>query len=134
MLTYEARSNATVEEAWSLIARPGRWHEWAPHVRGALGLGSPEVRLGAHGFARFFGALPVPATVVARRAGRSWTWRIGPVDLIHRVEAVPDGAAGCIVGVDVIAPRAIELLLALSYGPAVALLVRNLARVASRSR
>jgi hypothetical protein len=38
-----------------------------------------------------------------------------------------------VVAVDLVAPRALELVLAASYGPAVALLVRNLARVAGRS-
>ena len=133
MLTYEARSLATVEEAWSLIARPGRWHEWAPHVRGAWSLGSPEVRRGARGAARLLGAVPIPARVVAKRAGRSWTWRVGPVDIVHRVAPAPGLARGSIVAVDLVAPRALEALLAVSYGPVVAVLVRNLARVAARS-
>ena len=133
MLTYEARSLATVEEAWSLIARPGRWHEWAPHVRGAWSLGSPEVRRGARGAARLLGAVPIPARVVAKRAGRSWTWRVGPVDIVHRVALAPGRARGSIVAVDLVAPRALEALLAVSYGPVVAVLVRNLARVAARS-
>ena len=133
MLTYEARSRAPVEAAWSLIARPGRWHEWAPHVRGAWGLGSPEVRRGARGAARLLGAVPVPARVVAKRPGRSWTWRVGPVDIVHRVAPAPGRARGSVVAVDFVAPRALELVLAASYGPAVALLVRNLARVAGRS-
>lgn len=132
MLSYEANSRAPVAEAWSLIARPGRWHEWAPQVRGAWSLGSPEVRLGARGAARLFGTLPVPARVVAKRPGRSWTWRVGPVDIVHRTRPGP-GGRGSIVAVDMIAPRTIERLLAVSYGPVVGLLVRNLARVAERS-
>jgi hypothetical protein len=112
------------------MARPGRWHEWAPHVRGAWGVGSPEVRRGARGAARLLGVVPVPARVVAKRAGRSWTWRVGPVDLVHRVEPAP-GAS--VVAVDLVAPRALEPVLAVTYGPVVALLVRNLARVAERS-
>lgn len=133
MLTYEARSRAPVAEAWSLIARPRRWHEWAPQVRGAWGLGSPEVRRGARGAARLLGVVPVPATVVAKRPGRSWTWRVGPVDIVHRAEPAPGGAGGSLVAVDMIAPRALEAALAVSYGPIVALLVRRLARVAERS-
>lgn len=133
MLTYEASSRAPVDEAWSLIARPGRWHEWAPHVRGAWSLGSPEVRRGARGAARLLGAIPVPARAVAKRPGRSWTWRVGPVDIVHRVAPAPGRIPGSIVAVDLIAPRALEALLALSYGPVVALLVHNLARVAGRS-
>ena len=133
MLTFEARSRAPVEEAWSLIARPRRWAEWAPHVRGAWGLGSPEVRRGARGAARLIGVIPVPATVVAKRPGRSWTWRVGPVDIVHRVGPAPGRAVGSRVAVDLVAPWALEPLLAVGYGPVVALLVRNLARVAERS-
>jgi hypothetical protein len=133
VLTYEAASRAPVEEAWSLLARPGRWPEWAPHLRGAWGLGSPEVRRGAHGAARLFGVVPVPARVVAKRAGRAWVWRIGPVEIVHRVAPRPGGGPGSVVAVDMRAPGPLEALLALSYGPAVALLVRNLARVAERS-
>jgi hypothetical protein len=132
VLSYEASSRAPVAEAWSLTARPERWHEWAPHVRGAWSLGSPEVRLGARGAARLFGAVPVPARVVAKRPGRSWTWRVGPVEIVHRAEPRP-GSRGSVVAVDLVAPRALERVLAVSYGPVVGLLVRNLARVAERS-
>jgi Polyketide cyclase / dehydrase and lipid transport len=129
MLRYEARSNADPDVAWALVARPARWHEWAPHVRGAWGLGEPEVTLGARGAARLFGVVPVPAAVVAKTPGRAWTWRVGPVELDHRVEP---RAAGCLVGVDVRAPAPLEAALRVSYGPLVALLVRRLARVAER--
>ena len=57
MIAYRAASTAPAAEAWSLIARPARWHEWAPHVRGAWGLGDPEVELGARGAARLLGAV-----------------------------------------------------------------------------
>jgi hypothetical protein len=90
------------------------------------------VRLGARGAARLFGAIPVPAVVVAKRRGRSWTWRVGPVEIVHRARPGP-GGRGSVVAVDLVAPRALERVLALSYGPVVALLVRNLARVAERS-
>jgi Polyketide cyclase / dehydrase and lipid transport len=129
MLSYSARSDAAPERAWELVARPGRWSRWAPHVRGAWGLGAPEVRPGARGAVRLLGAVPVPATVTAKRAGRSWTWRVGLVDIAHRVEP---RAGGCVVAVDLCAPPALEPLLRVSYGPVVALLVRNLARVAAQ--
>jgi hypothetical protein len=128
MVTYSARSAARPQDAWALIARPARWHEWAPHVRGAWGLGSPEVELGARGAARLLGALPVPASVTAKRPGRSWTWRVGPVEMVHRVEPAP---GGCVVAVDLAAPAALEAALRRSYGPLIALLVRHLARVAA---
>jgi hypothetical protein len=47
MRTWTAASDATPEAAWALLARPRAWPEWAPHVRGAWGLGAPEVREGA---------------------------------------------------------------------------------------
>jgi hypothetical protein len=49
VLTYRATSGAPVESVWSLMARPERWREWAPHVRGAWGLGEPEVIAGRRG-------------------------------------------------------------------------------------
>lgn len=131
MLRYEVRSTADPDDAWALLARPARWHEWAPHLRGAWGLGDPEVRLGSRGAARLLGVVPVPAVVTARhdaRAARSWAWRVGPVTMDHRVEARPEG---CLVGVDLRAPSAVEAVLRVSYGPLVRLLVGNLARVAA---
>lgn len=131
MLTYEAPCAAPPEQAWALVARPGRWSRWAPHVRGAWGLGEPEVTPGARGAVRLLGFLPVPARVTGKRAGRWWSWRVGPVEIDHRVE--PRGS-GCSVAVDLRAPAPLESLLRVSYGPAVALLVRNLARVAEHAR
>jgi hypothetical protein len=131
VLRYEAESAAPPEAAWALVARPHRWKEWAPHVRGAVGLGVPEVEEGRHGVARLFGALPVPAVVTDKVPGRSWTWRVGPVTLVHRVRPRADGT--CVVGVDLSAAPALETVLALTYGPVVALLVERLARVAERT-
>lgn len=99
-------------------------------MRGAWGLGDPEVRRGARGYARLAGVLPVPARITAKRAGRSWTWRVGPLRLVHRVE--PHGS-GARVAIDVHAPARLEPLVRLSYGPLVALLVRRLAAVAQRA-
>lgn len=130
MLRYEARTSADPETAWSLIAEPARWHEWSPHVRGAWGLGTPEVRRGARGAARLLGVIPVPARVSAVAVGRSWTWSVGPMELDHRIE--PDGAGGSIVGVDIRATPGLEALLRVTYGPVVSLLVSNLARVAGQ--
>jgi hypothetical protein len=129
MLSYEAASAASTDTAWDLMARPSRWSEWAPQLRGAWSLGDPEVELGARGAARLVGVVPVPAVVVAKDPGRSWTWRVGPVELEHRVE--PRGT-GCVVAVDLRAPAPLEALLRVTYGPVVAVLVRRLARVAER--
>jgi hypothetical protein len=125
MRTLSVLSSAPPEAAWPLLARPDRWPEWAPHVRGAWGLGAPEVREGAIGAARLFGALPVPARIVGKRAGRSWTWRVGPVEMVHRVEAVNDG---CEVAIDLIAPGPLEPALAAAYGPVIEATLRRLAR------
>jgi len=109
------------------VARPARWHEWAPHVRGAWGLGDPEVKVGARGAARLLGAVPVPAVVTAKDPGRSWTWEVGPVSLVHSVTPL---GSGCEVAVEISAPGPLETVLGASYGPLVGLLVRRLARVA----
>jgi hypothetical protein len=131
MLTYEAHARADPAVAWALMARPDRWSAWAPHLRGAWGLGDPEVREGARGAARLLGAIPVPAHVSAVDPGRSWTWQVGPARLHHRIRPRADGI--CVVGVDLVAPLPLEAALALSYGPLVDLLVRNLARAAERA-
>jgi hypothetical protein len=130
--TWTAESSAPPERAWELLAQPGRWHEWAPHVRGALGLGSPEVRDGARGVVRLAGVVPVPARIVHKRPGRAWSWRVGPAVMTHRVEA--RDAGHCEVAVDLVAPGPIEPLLAATYGPVIGVMVRRLARVAERWR
>jgi hypothetical protein len=112
------------------MARPRLWSRWAPHLRGAWGLGDPEVEAGARGAARLLGVVPVPARIVDVRAPESWTWRVGPATLVHHV--APDGDGGSVVGVDITAARPVETALAVTYGPLVQLLVRNLARAAAR--
>jgi hypothetical protein len=128
MLHYEARTTATPEQVWPLLARPSRWSTWAPHLRGAWGLGEEEVRPGAFGAVRLLGVVPVPARITAKDPGRSWDWQVGPARFRHRVTPRPGGS---LVGVDISAPGPLEPLLRVSYGPLVALLVRNLARVAA---
>ena len=88
MLSYSASSRARSTVAWALISQPDRWSDWAPHLRGAWGLGRPEVEL---------------------------------------------GATGCQIAVEIHAPAPLEAALAVSYGPLVSALVRNLARVAERA-
>ena len=131
MFTCEARSDAGPQEAWALLARPERWHEWAPHVRGAWGLGEPEVQEGRSGYARLFGVVPVPARITEVTAGRSWTWKVGPALMAHRVEPRP---GGCLVAVDIEAPAPLEAPLRAFYAPLVErLLDRLAARATSRS-
>ena len=132
MLTYAAFSSADPETVWGLISRPDLWSSWAPHVRGARGLGDPEVSTGASGSALLLGAIPIPAHVTSKQPQRSWSWQIGPLRLRHRVRPVP---GGCRVAMDVEAPFPLEALVRVTQGPLLALLVGNLARVATqRSR
>ena len=131
MLTYSADTAAPPERAWALMARPALWSQWAPHLRGAWGLGDPEVEVGRLGAARLLGVVPVPARIVDKDQGRSWTWRVGPAVLVHRVSARSGG--GAVVAVDIEAPRPVERVLATTYGPLVQVLVRRLARVAGTS-
>ena len=114
--------------AWELISRPQEWSSWAPHVRGAWGLGQGEVRVGARGYARLLGVVPIPAQITAVDPGRSWTWQVGPVEMVHRVDRA---AEGCTVAVEISAPAPIEAALRIGYRPLVDLL---LSRLLSESR
>ena len=127
MARWGARSAAPPEVTWALMARPGLWKLWAPHLRGAWGLGAPEVDPGRLGAARLLGVIPVPARVTHKRPGRTWTWRVGPVELDHRVEPVGHGSR---VEVELRAPEPLESVLAATYGPVVASLLDRAARVA----
>lgn len=131
MISYRAHSAAPPAAAWALLSQPRRWHEWAPHIRGAWGLGDLEVREGARGAARLLGALPVPATITEKTKGESWTWRVGPVSLVHSVRRK---GTGCEVVIEIHAPQALEAGLAVTYGPLVGLLVKRLAGVAARQK
>ena len=128
VLTYHADSSADPRSAWRLMAEPDHWSRWAPHVRGARGLGSPEVSTGSRGQALLVGGVPVPARVIAKQEQRFWTWEVGPLRLRHRVAARP---GGCRVAVDIEAPFPLEALVRVTYGPVVAVLMANLARVAA---
>lgn len=127
MLRYEA---ATTADPWDLLVRPDRWHEWAPHLRGAWGLTEAEggeVAPGRRGAVKLLGALPVPVAITGKRDGASWSWRVaGLVDMDHRVE---DG--GRRVAIEVRAAAPVEAAVKLTYGPLIALLLRNLSRSAA---
>jgi hypothetical protein len=127
MRTWTADSAAAAPVAWALMARPGAWSSWAPHVRGAWGLGTPEVEQGAVGAARLLGVIPVPAKITAK-SERSWTWQVGPAEMTHRVEPRRDG---CVVAIDLRAPGPLEPALAAAYGPVIQVMLNNLARRAS---
>ncbi len=132
MRTWSSSSAASPNAAWHLLSRPEAWSRWAPHVRGAWGLGAPEVRTGAVGAARLLGVVPVPAKIVSKRAGRSWTWQVGfgLVEMAHRVEPREDG--GCVVSIDLSAPPVLERALGLSYGPVIQATLDCLGRKALR--
>ena len=107
-----------------MLSRPGRWHEWAPHLAGAWGLGE-EVRAGDAGAARLLGVVPVPVRITRVDAPHVWTWRVGAVvEMDHRVTARPDGVA---VAIDLRAPAPLEAGLALAYGPVISFALRRLA-------
>ena len=124
MLEYRRHSAAPAAVAWKLVSRPSLWSEWAPHLRGAWGLGSPEVERGSRGAASVLWLLPVPARITGKEAGRSWRWRVGPYSMEHRVEAT---ATGCDVVLEVEAARPLERIFALSYGLAIPALLGRLA-------
>ncbi len=130
MPTRTVTCNAPPERVWDLIARPDRWHEWSPYVKGARGLGTPEVEQGAHGSVLVRGGIRVAATITSVTAGESWTWRVMGLRLDHAVRA--NGAASeIILRVEGVAGPPWSLG-ALAYTPALALIVRNIARVAER--
>ena len=107
-----------------MVSRPGRWHEWAPHLGGAWGLGE-MVRAGDTGAARLLGAVPVPVRITRVDAPRSWTWRVSAlVEMDHRITARPGGFTAAI---DLRAPAPLEAGLALAYGPVIAFTLRRLA-------
>lgn len=121
---------APPERVWELMARPGRWREWSPYVRGAEGLGEPEVVEGARGRLITIGGARIAATITAVTPGESWSWRVGGVVIHHSVSPAPGGSR---------IEHAVEgssrpwSLAAFSYAPIVALIGRHLARVAERA-
>ena len=129
MLRYEAHADAAPATVWALLACPTRWGEWAPHVRGAWGLGWPQVREGAVGAVRFLGIVPIPARISRVNPGESWAWQIGLVTIDHLVEPLPDDG-GTLVAVAIDAPAPIEAAVARAYGPVVPALLERLARTA----
>jgi len=116
--------------AWELMSRPQEWSSWAPHVRGAWGFGDGEVRVGARGYARLLGVVPIPARITAVDPGRSWTWQVGPVEMVHLVDRA---AEGCSVAVEISAPAPIEAALRIGYRPLVDRLLGRLLSESSRS-
>jgi hypothetical protein len=86
------------------------------------------VRAGARGWVRVAGVFPVAVRILAVDAGRSWTWRVGPVTMRHLVSTRASG--GCEVAIELMAPEPVESAVAGAYGPVMKVLLANLARVA----
>ena len=129
MLRFTELSRARPEAVWPLLAEPARWSSWAPHIRGAVGLGSPEVVKGRRGFVRVAFIAPVPVRVSDTSAGRFWDWKTGPMTVRHQVEPAPGGSRLSIV---VQAPAALERVIALTYGPLIRWVLHRLAVLAAR--
>ena len=99
-------------------------------MRGAEGLGEPEVRAGATGKVLLPGGVRLDAEILEVTPGRSWTWQVGGLRVRHEVEPTPSGT------------RLLDRPLgrrpalgpaALIYRLPTTLIERNVARVAKRS-
>jgi len=126
---WSERAAAAPGVVWQLLARPSQWHRWAPHVRGAWGLGEPEVEEGKVGLVRLGGIVPVPARITEVDAGRSWTWFVPPLFLRHEVMPLD---AGSLIAIELSAPGPLEAAAAETYGRAIPALLRRLAGEAER--
>jgi hypothetical protein len=129
MLRFEEVSPAPPAAAWALLAEPAHWSSWAPHIRGAVGLGTPEVQLGRRGVALVAFVAPVPVHVTAKSDGEFWDWTTGPLRIRHRVEPLGEG---CRLTIEVHAPAPVEALVALTYGPLIGWVLGRLARLSAR--
>jgi Polyketide cyclase / dehydrase and lipid transport len=123
-------TEAPAAELWSLLAEPARWHEWSPYVRGAEGLGAPEVEAGVVGKVVLLGGVRFDAEILDVVPGRSWTWQVAGLRVRHEVEPTPSGTRFSMTP-DGNGP--IWGPAALIYRLPTALIERNVARVASRS-
>lgn len=114
---------------WALIARPSEWHRWSPHVRGAEGLGEPEVEAGANGKVVLRGGVKVGAEVTAVEPGRSWSWRAMGMEIHHSVAEISERRTRLEMAVE--AQGALSPVAA-AYSQAVGLIMRNIARIAEQ--
>lgn len=131
MPTQTVECAASPEQLWALIARPDRWSEWSPHVRGGEGLGSPEVSEGARGKVVLLGGLRLGAEITEVIPGRSWGWRVGGLKVHHLVEPTEHGSR-LQFAVEATSRRWSPA--AAAYSTLVGLIVRHIARVAERER
>ena len=115
---------------WDLLARPDRWREWSPYVRGADGLGEPWVIEGASGHVVLRGGLRLPARITDVEPGRSWTWEVGGLTVRHAVRAAGSGSR---IEHTVGGSGGLWSAAAFGYAPVVGLIAGRIARVAVRS-
>ncbi len=121
--------DAPAEKLWALVARPERWHEWSPYVRGAEGLGSPEVEAGAKGRVFLRGGIGLPAEVTEVDPGRSWSWKVGGIVVHHIVTPTANGSH---LAMPVEAAGRAWTPAARLYAPVVGLIASRIVRVAER--
>ena len=69
MIRVEAESAPDPGAAWGCSRAPTGWRTCAPHIRGAVGLGAPEVTAGARGAALLAGVVPIPGSYHGERGG-----------------------------------------------------------------
>ena len=129
MRVHAIETDAPPERVWALIARPERWGRWSPYVRGAMGLGSPEVVEGASGHVVLRGGVRLAARITEVVPNESWSWRVGGLHVRHSVR--PAGTGSRIEHVVEGSSRPWSIA-ALAYAPIVGLIARNIARVAER--
>jgi hypothetical protein len=130
VLRFEQMSPGRPEAAWPLLAQPARWPAWAPHIRGAVGLGSPEVQRGRRGVVLVAFVVPVPVRVSAKQDGRSWDWQTGPMTIRHGVEP---HESGCRLLIEIEAPRPLESVISVTYGPLIRWVLLRLAALAAEA-
>ncbi|MBA3866538.1 MAG: SRPBCC family protein [Solirubrobacterales bacterium] len=87
------RCEAPPARVWGLLAGPEHWSRWSPYVRGADGLGSPEVTIGSKGHVILRGGVRIAAEITAVTPGESWTWRVGGLTIRHEVLPGPRGGS-----------------------------------------
>jgi uncharacterized protein YndB with AHSA1/START domain len=130
MRVYAVECDAPPDRVWGLISQPERWSEWSPHVKGAEGLGSPEVVEGAEGRVVLRGGFRIGVRVTEVLPGQSWTWRVGGLMVHHAVRPIPHGRSRIEHAVEGSAlPWSVA---GIAYAPVVGLIARNLARVAAQ--
>ena len=96
-VTISARGPAAPDEVWDRYARPARWPQWAPQIRG-VDVADERLRVGTTG--RVIGPLGVAASFVVQRwddATMRWSWQawFGPISLRldHGVDARGTGSS-----------------------------------------